>query len=103
MVTREVRVTENLGMKINIEKTEIQHMRRAHKDLNTVINKNLKQAVNFVYLGGNLSLQEGIISDVKRWIGIAMGVLQTVEKSQSARDITTTGFHCLSNQKPICL
>ena len=43
MVNRVVEVSENLGMKVNIEKTEIQHMGRAHKDFNIVIkNQNLK-------------------------------------------------------------
>ena len=46
-------------------------MGRVHKDFNIVIkNQNLKQTVNFVYLGGNLSSKEGTISDVKRQIGI---------------------------------
>ena len=32
MVNRGVGVSENLGMKGNIEKTKVQHMGRAHKD-----------------------------------------------------------------------
>ena len=91
MVNRVVEVSENLGMKVNIEKTEIQHMGRAHKDFNIVIkNQNLKQTVNFVYLGGNLSSKEGTISDVKRWIGIVRAAFQALGKVWSARDITTT-------------
>ena len=56
MVNRVVEVSENLGMKINIEKTEIQHMGQVHKDFTIVVkNENPKQTVNFVFLGGNLS------------------------------------------------
>ena len=37
MVHRVVEVSENLGMKVNIEKTETQHTGRAHRDFNIVI------------------------------------------------------------------
>ena len=48
---------------INMEITEIQHMGRVHMDFDIVkMNQNLKQTVNFVYLGGNLSSKEGTIS-----------------------------------------
>ena len=66
-------------------------MGRAHKDFNIVIkNQNLKQTVNFVYLGGNLSSKEGTTSDVKRQIGITRVTLQALEMIWSAKDITTT-------------
>ena len=81
MVNRVVEVSENLGMKVNIEKTEIQHMGRAHKDFNTVINnQNLKQTGNFVYLGGNLSSKRGTISDAKKQIGIGKAAFQVLGK-----------------------
>ena len=45
MVKRVVGVSENLGMKVNIKKTEMQHMGRVHKDFNIVVkNQNLKQS-----------------------------------------------------------
>ena len=47
MVNRVVEVSENLGMEVNIEKTEIQLMGKVNKDFNIVIkNQNLKQTVN---------------------------------------------------------
>ena len=50
MVNRVVEVSENLGMKVNIEKTEIQCMGRTHKDFNIVIkNQNLKQSTLSVW------------------------------------------------------
>ena len=70
-VSRVVEVSENLGMKLNMEKTEIQHLGRAYKDFNIVIkNQSLKQTVSFVSLGGNLGSKERTISDVKRQRGI---------------------------------
>ena len=66
-------------MKVNIEKTEIQHLRRAHKDFNIIIkNQNLKQTVNFVCLGENLSSKEGAISVITRRIRIVRTVLQAL-------------------------
>ena len=45
MVNRVVEVSENLGMEVNIEKTEIQLMGKVNKDFNIVIkNQNLKQS-----------------------------------------------------------
>ena len=35
MVNKVVEVSENLGIKVNIEKTEMQHMGRAHKNWST--------------------------------------------------------------------
>ena len=91
MVRRVVEVSESLGVTVNIEKTEIQHMGRAHKDLNIVIkNQNLKQTVNFVYLGGNLSSKEETTSDIKRQIGTVRAAFQALGKVWSARDIMTT-------------
>ena len=72
MEKRVVEIIENFGMKVNIEKTEIQHLGRAHKDFNIVAkNESLKQTVNVVYLGGNLSSKKQTISVIKRQIGIA--------------------------------
>ena len=91
VVNKVVEVSENLGMKENIKKTEIQHMGRAHKDFNIVVkNQNLKQTVNFVYMGGCLNSKEETISDIKRWVGIARAIFQALRKVWSARDITKT-------------
>lgn len=68
-------------MKVNIEKTEMQHMGRVHKDFNIIIkNQPLKQTVDFVYLGGNLTSKERTISEEYRdsedWIpGIKKGLV----------------------------
>ncbi|KAK7801417.1 hypothetical protein U0070_027259 [Myodes glareolus] len=73
IVNRVVEVSENLGLKVNIEETEIQHMGRAHKDFNIVIkNQNLRQTVNFAYLGGSLISKEGTVSDIRRAVIIKM-------------------------------
>lgn len=78
-------VIENLVMKVNIKKTEIQHMGMVHKDFNTVRNnQNLKQTVNFVYLERNLSLKEGTFSHIKRGQGIVRTAFQALIKVWSA-------------------
>ena len=61
MVNRVVETSENLDIKTNIEKTEIQHMGRVHKSVTIVIKyQNLEQMVNFKYLRGDLSSKEEI-------------------------------------------
>ena len=61
-------------------------MGRACKDFNIVIkNQNLKQIVNFVYLGGIFSSKEGTISDVKRWIGIVRAAFEALPGLVSKR------------------
>lgn len=48
-----------------MEKAEIQHIRKAHRDVHIGIKKqNLKETVNFVCLGGILRSREGTISEV---------------------------------------
>ena len=88
MINRVVEVSEDLVMKVNIEKTEIQHMGRVQKNFNTVIkNQNLKQTVNFVFLGGILSSKEGTISEADR---DSRTTFKARGKVWSARNIMTT-------------
>ena len=64
MVNRVVEVSENLGMKINIEKIELQHMGRAHKDFHCH-KESEPQANRQLYWEGNLRPKEENISDIK--------------------------------------
>ena len=49
MVNKVMEVSENLGMNVDMEKTEIQHMGIGHKDFNIVVkNQNLKQLRLFI-------------------------------------------------------
>ena len=81
VVDRVVAVSENLGMKLNIKKIEIQHLGRAYKDFNTVRNNlNLNQTVNFVYLGENFSSKKRTISDIKRQNRIVKAEFQALRK-----------------------
>ena len=78
-------------MKVNIEKTEMQHMGRIHKDFNNLIkNQNPKQIVNFVYLGRKLCSKEETISEVKGKMGIVSAGCQVLRKISSVRDIMTS-------------
>lgn len=64
IIHRMVKISKNIIIKVNFEKTEMQHMRRVHKDFNIIIkNQSLKQTVDFVYLGRNLISKERTISE----------------------------------------
>ena len=67
-VNRGVKVSEDLGMEVNFQKTEIKHTGRAHMDFNIVLkNQKLKQTVNFVYVGGN-SVQRKVLFQMSRGV-----------------------------------
>lgn len=91
MVNRVVEESENFGMRVNIEKTEIQHMGREHKQFTIQVkNQSLKQTDSFVYLGGNFNTTEGIEADIKRRISIARNAFQSLGKIWMATDIKKT-------------
>ena len=50
MVNKVIELSENLGIKVNIEKIEIQHRGRTHNDFNIIIKKqSLKQTALFIW------------------------------------------------------
>ena len=60
-----------MGMRINIEKTEVQLIGKGNETLNIEIDgQQLKQTNNFVYLGGTISSDERSEMDGKRSLGI---------------------------------
>jgi len=68
-----------MGMKVNIEKTEVQHVGLIDKEVIILIeNQKLKQVKDFVYLGGNMSDDASTEQDVNRRIGCACGVMQNL-------------------------
>ena len=55
-------VSENLGMKVDMEKTEIQYMGIGHKNFNIVINnQNLKQSTLFICEGTSVQIRESYL------------------------------------------
>ena len=83
------RSSSNFGLKINITKTEVQDISKQPQPLNITINgETLKQTEKFTYLGGIIS-QSGTCSDeVQHRIGKALGVVKSLNKIWSAKDIS---------------
>jgi len=48
----------------------------------------LEQTENFVYLGGNISTQEGSGKDVERRIGLARGTWQALGKVWNSKELS---------------
>ena len=66
-----------MGMKISIQKTECQFLGEGNKKFRLEVEgQELEQTENFVYMGGNISTQEGSDKDVERRIGLAKGTWQ---------------------------
>jgi len=79
MVNNIVTESKRMGMMVNIEKTEIQHIGYQKKETKIKIeDKDLKQVEDFVYLGGNISEDASTDNDVKRRTGLACGVMQSL-------------------------
>jgi len=54
----------------------------------TLEDEELKQAENFVYLGGTVSADQSCDKDIDRRIGLAAGIVRNLDKIWKARDIT---------------
>ena len=77
-----------MGLRINVEKTEVQHVGKSSKVININIDdKPLKQVENFINLGGNMSEDASVEQDVRRRIGLATGVMQSLNKIWQNRGI----------------
>ena len=75
-------------MKRNLEKTEVQYIGKEKVDMNISINgTSLKQVDEFVYLGSKIARDGSSDQDVRRRIGLANGVVQSLDKIWRAKDI----------------
>src|SRR6218665_1736559 len=73
-LTEVAQVSQKIGMKISIQKTECQFLGEGNKKFRLEVEgQELEQTENFVFLGGNISTQEGSDKDVERRIGLARG------------------------------
>jgi len=80
---------EKMGMKINVEKTEVQHIGKNEEEIKININgQQLNQVSNFIYLGGVISSDGTNDKDIGRRIGLASGAMQSLNKIWSAADIS---------------
>ena len=84
-----VAVSRKMGMRLNTAKTEIQYLGKG--DIRFCLQadgQQLKQTDNFVYLGGNISTNEGSEGDISRRIGLARGIVQSLSKIWTSREIS---------------
>ena len=80
-----------MGVVINSEKTEVQHIRASTEQVNiTISGIKLKQATQFSYLRGAMTEEGNTELDVERRIGIAGGVMKSLNTSKQAYSIKTT-------------
>ena len=69
MVNRIVETSENMGMRINADKTEIQFLGAGDKQFQIeAMGQQLQQTGTFVYLGGSINTENGSVSDIERRI-----------------------------------
>ena len=72
--------SSNLGLKINIAKTEVQVTGKKESQIKININgANLEQVENFIYLGGSISQKGGCTEYIKGRIGKALGAVQRLQ------------------------
>jgi len=91
LVTSVYNCSTNLGLKININKTEVEVISKKDITINiTINNTQLNQVENFVYLGGKISQKGSCTDDVKHRIGKALGTVQHLNDIWSSKDITPT-------------
>jgi len=81
-----------MGLRINIDKTEVQLISKRKTEMNITVGGNkLKQVREFVYLGGKFDEEGGSKPDVQtlqRRIGLACDALKRLSKIWRSRDIS---------------
>ena len=90
LVTAVYTSSSDMGLKINISKTEVQVISKKDITMDIRINDTpLKQVEDFIYLGGKNS-QKGSCTDVKYRIGKALGAMQNLNDILKSKDISTS-------------
>jgi len=80
-----------MGMRINIDKTEVQLISKRKIEMNITVRGNkLKQVREFVYLGGKFDEEGGSKPNVQRSIGLACDELKRLSKIWRSRDLSTS-------------
>ena len=95
-LTEVAQVIQKMGMKISIQKTECQFLGEGNKKFRLQVEgQELEQTENFVYmyLGGNISTQEGSDKDVERRIGFARGTWQALGKVWNSKELSKATKH----------
>src|SRR6218665_507696 len=88
-------VSQKMGMKINIQKTECLFLGEGNKKFRREVEgEELEQVENFVYQGvGTSSTQEGSDKDVKRRTGSARGTWQALRKVWNSKKLSKATKH----------
>ena len=80
--------SNKMGMRINVEKTEVQLIGKVKENLNIEVDgQQLKQTNNFVYLGGSISSNEGSETDIQRRLGITRSIFQNLNQVWISKEI----------------
>ena len=88
-VDKIVDVSSSMRMRINAAKTEIQFLGKGNITIQIQVNRQqLKQTENFVYLGGNIRTNDGSGKDIERRIGLARGMLQTLNRIWTSKELS---------------
>ena len=88
-VDKIVDVSSSMGMCINAAKTEIQFLGKGNITFQIKVKEQqLQQTENFVYLGGNISTNDGSGKDIERRIGLARGMLQTLNRIWTSKELS---------------
>ena len=88
-VGRIAEVSKKMGMLINSEKTEVQHLGKGKKDIQIRIDgKALTQTERFVYLGGTIGSMDGSEGDMIRRIGLARGLFQNLNQVWTSKELS---------------
>jgi hypothetical protein len=77
-----------MGMKINTDKTQVQHIGKEGSDIHISIDGGpLEQVDDFIYLGGTISRDGSVEQDIKRRIGLASGVMRNLTRVWRAKEL----------------
>jgi len=78
-----------MGMRVNIDMTEVQLISKRKTEMNITVRGNkLKQVREFAYLGGKFDEDCGSKPDVQRRIGLACDALKRLSKIWRSKDIS---------------
>jgi len=77
-----------IGMRINIDKTEMQLISKRKNEMNITVRGNKLKQVSDVYLGGKFHEEGGLKSAVQRRIGLACDAMKRLSKIWRSRDIS---------------
>ena len=90
MVSNIHREGSRMGLHINAAKTETQCFSKQNQVIRLSINNvAFQQVESFMYLGGKLTSKNSSSEDIVRRIGLAMGVVRSLQTIWKASNITT--------------